>query len=134
MKKLSLVVALVAGLASTMSAQAAQTITGKVTSIMTQDGWPGSIDPNGSGTYYTFVRVTPSTTSSTTGTPNACVSSGKAGWFAIPVLSGENNPTMNLLQAAYISGKVVTIAGSNTGSATTDCWWGYEKALRVTLQ
>ena len=131
MKKISLVLALVAGLSASVAANATQTVTGKITQIV-NFGWNASTPNYGDNeSHWVYIKVTPTTSS---GTPVSCASANPA-WFAFNTAAadlGENgalNPqTMGLVLAAYNGAKTVTISGVATCSA------GKEVLKSITLQ
>lgn len=96
MKKFSIAVALIAALSAT--AANAAVMTGKVTSIAT----------TGLGDNQDFyVKITP-----TSGTPATCATSPTANiWFT--TLDGAHPTTLQLLLAAYTTGKSVKVTGIN---------------------
>jgi hypothetical protein len=131
MKKISLVLALVAGLTASVAANATQTVTGKITQIV-NFGWnPSSANYNDNESQWVYVKVTPT---SSTGVPVGCATANPA-WFAFNTTTadqGDNaaqNPhTMALVMAAYNGAKTVTISGIATCSA------GKEVLKSITLQ
>ncbi|MDI1260971.1 hypothetical protein [Aquabacterium sp.] len=96
MKKFSIAVALIAALSAT--AANAVVMTGKVTSIAT----------TGLGDNEDFyVKITP-----TLGTPASCATSPVGNiWFT--TLEGAHPHTLQLLMAAYTTGKSVKVTGLN---------------------
>ncbi len=111
MKKISFIIAMVAALSAT--AANAATMTGKVTSIYT----------TGLGDNQDFyVKITP-----VTGAPAACATGANGNlWFT--TLDDAHPHTLQLLLAAYTSGKTVKTVGVNL------CKNGAEILRDITIQ